>query len=54
MPTRIRGPFEVKLVPQAAGEGEEATIGQLLLDKQFHIVEGKHFYAFEYTLPEAS
>ncbi len=36
MTTRIRGPFEVKLAPQAAAEGEEATIGRLLIDKQFH------------------
>lgn len=36
MTTRIRGPFEVKLAPQAAVEGEEATIGRLLIDKQFH------------------
>jgi len=36
MTTRIRGPFEVKLTPQVATEGEEATIGRLLIDKQFH------------------
>lgn len=36
MTTRIRGSFEVKLVPQTAVAGEEATIGRLLLDKQFH------------------
>ena len=36
MTTRIRGPFEVKLAPQAAAEGEEATIGRLLIEKQFH------------------
>jgi len=36
MTTRISGPFEVKLTPQAATASEEATVGRLLIDKQFH------------------
>ncbi len=34
--TRAAGPFEVKLLPQTPSEGEEAAIGRMLLDKQFH------------------
>ncbi|HEY0158439.1 MAG TPA: DUF3224 domain-containing protein [Thermoanaerobaculia bacterium] len=34
--TRAAGPFEVKLLPQTPAEGEEAAIGRMLLDKQFH------------------
>lgn len=35
MTTRASGTFEVKLTPQAAAESEEATVGRLLIDKQF-------------------
>lgn len=36
MTIRIHGPFEVNLTPQAAVEGEEAAVGRLWIDKQFH------------------
>lgn len=34
--TRATGPFVVKLVPQAADEGGEASLGRMSIDKQFH------------------
>ena len=33
---RATGPFEVKLTPQPADEGGDATLGRMTLDKQFH------------------
>src|ERR1700733_3601013 len=30
------GTFDVKVTTQVAGEGDEATIGRMTLDKQFH------------------
>lgn len=36
MTTQISGAFDVKLSPQAVTENEEAGIGRMLLDKQFH------------------
>ncbi|MDO8359511.1 MAG: DUF3224 domain-containing protein [Devosia sp.] len=34
---KVRGPFEVKLTPQAADEREAATfLGRLNIDKEFH------------------
>jgi len=34
--TRASGSFDVKVKPQTLAEGEEAAIGRMLLDKQFH------------------
>ena len=36
MSKHISGLFDVKLIPQAATESEESSIGRMLLDKQFH------------------
>jgi hypothetical protein len=36
MTKHISGLFDVKISPQAAAENEEASIGRMLLDKQFH------------------
>jgi len=37
MTTRASGPFEVKLTPQAPDDkSENATVGRMLIDKQFH------------------
>ncbi len=36
MTIHISGLFDVKMSPQAATENEEASIGRMLLDKQFH------------------
>ncbi len=36
MTHHISGLFDVKMSPQAATENEEASIGRMLLDKQFH------------------
>ena len=37
MTARASGPFEVKLIPQAPDEqSADATIGRMLIDKQFH------------------
>lgn len=36
MTKHISGLFDVKMSPQAAAENEEASIGRMLLDKQFH------------------
>ncbi len=36
MTHHISGLFDVKMSPQAAAENEEASIGRMLLDKQFH------------------
>ncbi len=37
MTTRASGTFEVKLIPQAQEEkSEDATLGRMLIDKQFH------------------
>jgi len=33
---QARGTFEVKLTPQASGEGADSAFGQLTIDKQFH------------------
>jgi hypothetical protein len=35
MATRARGTFEVKLTPRAPGEGEDPSLGQMSIDKQF-------------------
>ena len=34
--THAAGTFEVKLAPQAADAGADATLGRLSIDKQFH------------------
>jgi hypothetical protein len=36
MTKHISGLFDVKMSPQTATENEEASIGRMLLDKQFH------------------
>lgn len=36
MTTKASGTFEVKMSPQAPDENGEATVGRMLLDKQFH------------------
>ena len=37
MPTKARGPFEVKLTPQAPTEGAgDPTVGRMAIDKRFH------------------
>jgi hypothetical protein len=36
MSIHARGTFEVTLTPQAPQDGEEAAIGRVTLDKQFH------------------
>ncbi|HJX29037.1 MAG TPA: DUF3224 domain-containing protein [Thermoanaerobaculia bacterium] len=36
MATRASGAFEVKLTPQAAGEGDDSNLGRMTIDKQFH------------------
>ena len=36
MTARASGPFEGNLIPKAADE-QSATIGRMLIDKQFHI-----------------
>jgi hypothetical protein len=37
MTTRVNGPFEVKLSPQAPDDKSgDASIGRMILDKQFH------------------
>ncbi len=36
MTNHISGLFDVKMTPQATAENEEASIGRMLLDKQFH------------------
>ena len=36
MTIRVSGPFDVKLTPQPASADDEATIGRLTLDKQYH------------------
>jgi hypothetical protein len=35
MPTHAKGPFDVKMIPQAPDEKAE-NVGRMLLDKQFH------------------
>ena len=64
--TRASGSFDVKLTPQATVyQGVGAQFGRMSIDKQFHgelaglagemdikIEAGKHYYEFEYTLPE--
>jgi hypothetical protein len=34
--THASGTFEVKLTPQAADDGADATLGRMSIDKQFH------------------
>lgn len=36
MTSRAAGPFEVKLIPQAPPDPNDAPVGRMLLDKQFH------------------
>ena len=36
MTTRAAGAFDVKLIPQAPPDPDDAPIGRMLLDKQFH------------------
>lgn len=36
MTKHISGLFDVKISPQATAENDEASIGRMLLDKQFH------------------
>lgn len=36
MADKASGTFEVKLTPQAPDENGEATLGRMLIDKQFH------------------
>lgn len=36
MSTHVSGLFDVKMSPQAAAEQDEASIGRMLIDKQFH------------------
>lgn len=36
MTNQASGTFEVKLTPQAPDENGEATLGRMLIDKQFH------------------
>ena len=66
MPARANGSFEVKLSPQPADETGvgrltidkqfhghlEATSKGLAGKMAITIVEKKHFYEFEYTLPD--
>ena len=36
MPTKASGPFDVKLTPQAQEPEEDASLGRMTIDKQFH------------------
>lgn len=36
MTSHAIGPFDVKVTPQAAGDPDDAAIGRMTLDKQFH------------------
>ena len=43
---RAAGAFDVKLTPQADGHADGVTLGRMTID----IAEGKHAYAFTYTV----
>jgi hypothetical protein len=36
MTTRASGPFDVKVIPQTADDGEAGSFGRMFLDKKFH------------------